>query len=108
MSALSPTIFNVARTTKRVDCRSLYAGCAGRSRILNPPKSKPTFEDSDLNRSRRRFLFETAAAFAYAAARPALALTNKADLEITTPMDAPEWALLERQVLQAHTAACET
>jgi hypothetical protein len=29
-------------------------------------------------------------------------------LEIATPMAPPEWALLQRAVLEAHTAACET
>ncbi len=57
--------------------------------------------------SRRSFLRGTAAAFTYAIARPSLALTGEAVLDVTTPMDAPEWALLERDVLRAHTAACE-
>src|SRR5262245_6579634 len=37
---------------------------------------------------------------AFAAARPELA--------IDTPMPAPEWARLQRELLHAHTAACET
>jgi hypothetical protein len=57
--------------------------------------------------SRRSFLLGTAAACAYAAARPSAALAAQSVLEVGTPMDPPEWALLERQVLHAHTAACE-
>ena len=57
--------------------------------------------------SRRSFLLGTAAACAYAAARPRVAQAGESVQEVTTPMDAPEWALLERQVIQAHTAACE-
>jgi hypothetical protein len=57
--------------------------------------------------SRRSFLLGTAAACAYAAARPSAALAAQPVLEVTAPMDPPEWALLERQVLHAHTAACE-
>ena len=50
--------------------------------------------------TRRTFLMSTAAVL--------LPLTAKAQdaINITTPMDPPEWALLEREVLRAHTAAC--
>jgi hypothetical protein len=60
-----------------------------------------------MNSSRRTFLLGSAAACVYAAARPYAALAAQPSLEVTAPMDAPEWALLERQVLHAHTAACE-
>src|SRR5215469_2251562 len=64
------------------------------------------------SRSRRGFLKGSAAAMAYAAVRPAAALETQPGVagptvDITTPMDPPEWALLEREVLNAHTAACE-
>jgi hypothetical protein len=58
-------------------------------------------------RSRRSFVLGTAAMCAYATARPSAALAAQPVLEVTAPMDAPEWALLERQLLHAHTAACE-
>lgn len=57
--------------------------------------------------SRRRFLLGTASAIAYAATRPHLAQASDSAVEITTPMDPPEWALLEREVLHAHAGACE-
>jgi hypothetical protein len=60
-----------------------------------------------MNRSRRTFLAGTAAALAYAAVRPANLLAAESSLSIDTPMDAPDWALLERELLHAHTAACE-
>jgi hypothetical protein len=57
--------------------------------------------------SRRTFLVGAGASIAYAAARPTSAMAADHVLDIATPMDAPEWALLQRQVIQAHTAACE-
>ena len=57
--------------------------------------------------SRRSFVVGGAAAVALAAARPGKALVGGDVLEVTAPMDAPEWALLERQVIREHTAACE-
>jgi hypothetical protein len=57
--------------------------------------------------SRRSFLGATAAALACAALRPKLLLSEASAVDIATPMDAPEWALLEREVLRAHAAACE-
>jgi hypothetical protein len=57
--------------------------------------------------SRRSFVIGTAAAATYAVLRPHLAWADQTVLEITTSMDAPEWALLQRDVLSAHTAACE-
>ena len=60
-----------------------------------------------MTHTRREFLLGTTSAMACATFRPPLALAAEAVPEITTPMDAPEWALLERQVIQAHTAACE-
>ncbi|WCT74754.1 hypothetical protein PQ455_05890 [Sphingomonas naphthae] len=41
------------------------------------------------------------------AAWPARAVTAPAPFDISTPMAPPEWALLERALLDAHTAACE-
>ena len=52
--------------------------------------------------SRRSFLMSSAAVFAM----PAFAQTMPA-FDIATPMDPPEWALLERQLLDANTRACE-
>ncbi len=61
-----------------------------------------------MNHSRREFLIGTASAVAYGVVRPQAALAAEAAVvEVTTPMDAPEWALLEREVLRAHTEACE-
>jgi hypothetical protein len=57
--------------------------------------------------SRRSFLAASAAAVACAALKPTLLLAEEAALTVDTAMDAPEWALLEREVLHAHTAACE-
>jgi len=57
--------------------------------------------------SRRAFLLGSTAALASITAPSALAAAPAPVLDITTPMDAPEWALLERQVLDAHTPACE-
>jgi hypothetical protein len=57
--------------------------------------------------SRRSFVVGGAAAVALAAARPREVWAANDVLEVTTPMDAPEWALLERQVIREHTAACE-
>ena len=59
------------------------------------------------NCSRRTFLVGAGASIAYAAVRPTSAMAAEHVLDITTPMDAPEWALLQRQVIHAHTAACE-
>ena len=57
--------------------------------------------------SRRSFLLGTAATVAYAVSRPSAAFADPTVLAITTPMNPPEWALLEREVLDAHTGACE-
>lgn len=57
--------------------------------------------------SRRSFLAASAAAVTCAAFHPRLLLAEEAALTIDTPMDAPDWALLEREVLHAHTAACQ-
>src|SRR6267154_1644081 len=51
--------------------------------------------------TRRAFLM---ASTALALPLPALALDNA--LTIGAPMDPPEWALLQRELLHAHTAAC--
>ena len=56
--------------------------------------------------SRRSFLIGAMAAIAYGAVGRCLAQSAECVVGITTPMDAPEWALLEREVLHAHTAAC--
>lgn len=57
--------------------------------------------------SRRRFLRTASALLLATAAAPALAAAAQADLEITTPMAPPEWALLERELLKANAEACE-
>jgi hypothetical protein len=57
--------------------------------------------------SRRSFVLGTAATVAYAIARPHLASAAEPALNVSTPMDPPEWALIQREVLHAHTAACE-
>ena len=54
--------------------------------------------------TRRSFLLGTAAASA-AALIPDAALAETT-FAIATPMDPPEWALLERELLRQHTAAC--
>src|SRR6185312_4951341 len=59
------------------------------------------------NASRRSFMKTTAAALACAASGPRFAIASEPVLSITMPMDAPEWALLERELLHAHTDACE-
>jgi hypothetical protein len=64
-------------------------------------------QDFGRNRSRRTFLFGAAASIAYATLPPQSAMAASTVLEVTSPMDAPEWALLQRQVIHAHTAACE-
>lgn len=56
--------------------------------------------------TRRAFLCSTSALVA-AAALPGPGAAEGAALDISTPMQPPEWALLEREVLRAHTAACE-
>ena len=59
---------------------------------------------STMINSRRAFLMGTAAACAAAMLPlPALAETT---ITIGAPMDPPEWALLQRELLHAHTAAC--
>lgn len=60
-----------------------------------------------MKKSRRSFLAGTAAATAYAALRPSRACAQDAEMAVSAPMDAPAWALLERELLRAHTAACE-
>ena len=55
--------------------------------------------------SRRAFV---AATGAMAVAPPALGAASRTELPIITPMPAPEWALLQRELFRAHTAACET
>jgi hypothetical protein len=49
-----------------------------------------------------------AATVACAAVRAQPVSAAESTLEITTPMDVPEWALLERQLIHAHTSACES
>jgi hypothetical protein len=58
-----------------------------------------------MNRTRRGFLMSTAAA-AWCAALPLPAMAAQTAITIAVPMDPPEWALLERELLHAHTAAC--
>lgn len=59
--------------------------------------------------SRRHFLLGSAAIALMAATGPALAVTMTGAplFDIATPMAPPEWALLERALLDAHTVACE-
>src|ERR1700722_4263853 len=57
-----------------------------------------------MHTTRRAFLMASAAAMALP---PVKAFAAEDAFTIATPMDPPEWALLERQVLHAHTAACE-
>ena len=57
------------------------------------------------NRTRRGFLMASAAA-GYAALLPLKLKAAEAALTITTAMEPPEWALLEREVLRANNAAC--
>ncbi|HYJ41432.1 MAG TPA: hypothetical protein VEW08_11615 [Steroidobacteraceae bacterium] len=49
-----------------------------------------------------------AAAGALTLAPRIFAATDRTELLIRTPMAAPEWALLQRELLNAHTEACET
>ncbi len=57
-----------------------------------------------MHSTRRAFLLGTAAA-ATTALIPDAALAQTT-LSIATPMDPPEWALLERELMRQHTAAC--
>jgi len=52
--------------------------------------------------TRRAFLLAGAAAIAL----PAAAFAAQPALTLAAPMDAPEWALLQRELLRAHTDAC--
>ena len=56
-----------------------------------------------MHSNRRAFLLGTAATFA-AVSLPAIAAENA--FTIGAPMDPPEWALLQRELLHAHTSAC--
>ena len=55
--------------------------------------------------SRRDFV---AATSAMAIAPTARGAGSRVELRINTPMPSPEWARLQRELLNAHTAACET
>ena len=55
----------------------------------------------------RRIFLQGAAAAALLALLPVPALAETARIEVKTPMRPPEWALLERELLRANTAACE-
>lgn len=57
-----------------------------------------------MSNTRRSFLMSTAAAFAWAGAPRAFA--DAPAFTIAAPMDPPEWALLERELLDANTRAC--
>ena len=63
--------------------------------------------DGAMETSRRSFLAGTAAAAACLAARPLRALAAGEPIEIAAVVDPPEWALLQREVMHAHSAACE-
>ncbi len=65
----------------------------------------PVSRNTIMNRTRRGFLMGTAAA-GYAALLPIKLNAAEAAVKIATPMAPPEWALLEREALRAHTAAC--
>jgi hypothetical protein len=54
--------------------------------------------------NRRGFVVATGA---LALATRSLAAASRAELHIRTPMPAPEWARLQRELLSAHTEACE-
>ena len=56
-----------------------------------------------MHSTRRSFLMASAAALA---PPPFKAFATGADVTIATPMDPPEWALLQRELLHAHSAAC--
>ena len=56
-----------------------------------------------MHTTRRSFLMASAAAMALPSMK-AFAADNA--VTVDTPMDPPEWALLERELLHAHTAAC--
>src|SRR5205809_4159405 len=53
-----------------------------------------------MHTTRRSFLMASAAALALTASAAESVFT------IAAPMDPPEWALLERELLRQHTAAC--
>jgi len=56
-----------------------------------------------MHTTRRSFLMASAAILALPARRAGAA---ESVFSIASPMDPPEWALLERELLHAHTAAC--
>jgi hypothetical protein len=55
--------------------------------------------------SRRGFV---TAAGALALAPRSFGASGRTELQVDTPMPAPEWALLQRELLRLHTEACET
>jgi hypothetical protein len=59
-----------------------------------------------MHSTRRSFLMGTAMAVGAAVALPRQALAVDSAITIGAPMDPPEWALLQRELLHAHTAAC--
>jgi hypothetical protein len=67
----------------------------------------PLIDRSRAGVSRREFL-GAAGALALGGGRADGASTSKPQLHIKTPMAPPAWAMLQRALLQAHTAACET
>src|ERR1700743_2351331 len=56
-----------------------------------------------MHTTRRSFLMASAAAMALPSMK---AFAADSAVTVDTPMDPPEWALLERELLHAHTAAC--
>ncbi|HYJ36436.1 MAG TPA: hypothetical protein VEV64_09785, partial [Rhizomicrobium sp.] len=56
-----------------------------------------------MHTTRRSFLMASAAILALP---PLKSLAAESAFAITALMDPPEWALLERELLRAHTAAC--
>ena len=59
-----------------------------------------------MHSTRRSFLMGTAMAVGAAVALPVKAFATDSAITIGAPMDPPEWALLQRELLHAHTAAC--
>lgn len=58
-----------------------------------------------MEHTRREFV---AATGALALASIAAGAASRGPLRVSTPMSAPEWATLQRELLHAHTAACES
>jgi hypothetical protein len=55
----------------------------------------------------RRAFLQSVSALGLAALLPVAAFAQSAVIDVKTPMRPPEWALLERELFRANTAACE-